>query len=200
MSIRLCQDCCQWVSTRNGRCPDCQDALPETVNQDESDRIIRSAVGAVRGSMGHVRVPRRKLPTDGVLYETANGLFFLPYKNVIRRRMVEQSAASPLWTVASVLWAPLMFIAPFLRRREILEKDVVESEPIRLGEKDLQLLPDFLTRIPGAFFVSLRDVRTIKQKRNQWIIERSNRSPVTIQPVSDRPFAQEMQQFLDTRL
>ncbi|MFT4555404.1 MAG: hypothetical protein ACI93T_002868 [Porticoccaceae bacterium] len=200
MSIRLCQECCQWVFTRDGRCPDCQDALPETINPEESDVRFRDVVGEVLGRMGHVRVTRRKLPPDGVFYETANGLFFLPYRTVTKRRLVEQSAASPMWTVASILWSPLMFLSPFLKRRELREKDFIEIEAIRLGKEDLQLLPDFLSRVTGAFFVPTRNIRAITQKRGHWIVERSIGPKITIQPVADGPFAQAIQQFLVTRL
>jgi hypothetical protein len=200
MSIRLCQECCQWVSTRDGRCPDCQDALPETINPEEVDGRFRSLVGEVRGRMGHVRVVRRKLPSDGVFYETANGLFFLPYRTVTKRRLVEQSATSPMWTVAAVLWSPLMFLSPFLKRRELREKDFVENEAIRLGKDDLHLLPDFLSRVAGAFFLPTRNIRAITERRGQWTIERSLGSTISIRPIADGPFGQTMQQFADTRL
>ncbi|NQV24822.1 MAG: hypothetical protein HQ518_10685 [Rhodopirellula sp.] len=200
MSIRLCQECCQWVFTRDDRCPDCQDALPETINPEDTDTRFRTLVGEVRGRMGHVRVARRKLPADGVFYETANGLFFLPYQTVTKRRLVEQSAASPMWTLAAVFWSPLMFLAPFLKRRELREKDFLENEPIRLSKEDLQLLPDFLSRVSGSFFLPLRDIRAITRKRGQWIIDRSIGPAITIQPIADDPFTQEMQQFLATRL
>lgn len=199
MSIRLCQECCQWVFTRDGRCPDCQDGLPETINPEELDGRFRAVVGEVLGRMGHVRVARRKLPPDGVFYETANGLFFLPYRMVTKRRLVEQSAASPMWTIASILWSPLMFLSPFLKRRELREKDFIEIEAIRLGKEDLQLLPDFLSRVTGAFFVPTRNIRAIIQKRGHWVVERSTGPKITIQPIVDGPFGQAMQQFLDTR-
>jgi hypothetical protein len=200
MSIRLCQECCQWVWTRDGRCPNCQDVLSKTVHPEESDVRFRAVVGEVRGRMGHVHIPRRKLPTDGILYETANGLFFLPHRSVTRRRLVEQPASSPMWTLAAVLWAPLMFLSPFLQRRELLAKDFIESEPIRLSQEDLQLLPDFLSRVIGTFFLPTRNIRSIRQKRNQWVIERAVGPTMTFQPIADGPFTQEMQHFLDTRL
>ena len=200
MSIRLCQECCQWVSTRDDRCPDCQDALPETINPQDLDGRFRDVVGQVQGRMGHVRIARRKLPSDGVFYETANGLFFLPYRTVTKRRLVEQSASSPWWTVASVLWSPLMFLSPFLKRREFREKDFVENEAIRLGKDDLQLLPDFLSRVTGAFFLPTRDIRAITEKRGQWVVERSIGPRITIEPIADGPFAQTLQQFVETRL
>jgi hypothetical protein len=200
MSIRLCQECCQWVFTRDDRCPDCQDALPETINPEDSDTRFRDIVGEVRGRMGHVRVARRKLPSDGVFYETSHGLFFLPYRSVTKRRLVEQSASSPMWNLATVLWSPLIFLAPFLKRRELHEKDFVENEAIRLGKDDLQLLPDFLSRVTGAFFLPIRNIRAITEKRGQWTIERTFGPKLTIQPVAAGPFAQEMQQFVDSRL
>ena len=199
MSIRLCQECCQWVLARGGLCPDCQDVLPETVHPEDTDARFRSIVGEVRACMGHVRLPRRKLPVDGVLYETANGLFFLPDRPVTRRRLVEQSASSPMWAVASVLWSPLMFLSPFLNRRELREQDVIEHEPVRLGQPDLQLLPDFLSRVAGAFFIPVRNIRAIRQKRHQWIVERLTGPAVRFQPAGDDSFDRLMQQFLDAR-
>ena len=105
-----------------------------------------------------------------------------------------------MWTVASILWSPLMFLSPFLKRRELREKDFIEIEAIRLGKEDLQLLPDFLSRVTGAFFVPTRNIRAITQKRGHWIVERSIGPKITIQPVADGPFAQAIQQFLVTRL
>lgn len=162
--------------------------------------MFRNMVGQVRGRMGHVRIVRRKLPSDGVIYETANGLFFLPYRSVTKRRLVEQSAASPMWTVASVLWSPLMFLSPFLRRRELREKDFVEYEAIRLGKDDLQLLPEFLSRVTGALFLPVRNIRAITEKRGRWIIERSIGTKLIIQPIADGPFSQSIEQFIEARL
>mgnify|MGYP003663129746 FL=1 len=200
MSNRLCQECCQWVFTRDDRCPDCQDALPETINPEDLDGRFRNVVGHVQGRMGHVRIARRKLPSDGVFYETENGLFFLPYRSVTKRRLVEQSAASPWWTVASVLWSPLMFVSPFLKRRELQEKDFVENEAIRLGKDDLHLLPDFLSRVTGAFFLPTRDIRAITENRGHWVVDRSLGPKITIHPIADSLFAQAMLQFVKTRL
>lgn len=200
MSNRLCQECCQWVFTRDGRCPDCQDALPETINPEELDGRFRNVVGQVLGRMGHVRIVRRKLPSDGVFYETANGLFFLPYRSVTKRRLVEQSSSSPWWTVASVLWSPLMFLSPFLKRRELREKDFVENEAIRLGKDDLHLLPDFLSRVTGAFFLPTRDIRTVTENRGHWIVDRSLGPRIKIHPIADSLFAQAMQQFCAAHL
>lgn len=201
MSIRLCQECCQWVSTRDDRCPECHDALPETVNPKELDSQFRSLVGDVRRRIEHVRIKRRHLPTGGVLYETANGLFFLPYRRVTKRRLVEQTASSPMWTVASLLWAPLMFLSPFLKQRELREKDIVENEPIRLGKEDLQLLSDFLSRVPGTFFIPIRHIQSIRRKRrNWWVIERFVGTSISIQPIAGNTFGNDIQQFIDTHL
>lgn len=188
------------MSTRDGRCPDCQEALPATVSPEETDTRFRSLVGDGRRRIGHIRILRRSLPTDGFLYETSNGLFFLPDRSLIRRRLVEQPASSALWSLASVLWAPLMFVSPFLKRRELCETDIIENVPIRLEGEDLQLLPDFLSRISGAFFLPARNIRSVRRKRNRWIIARIIGDNIEFQPIVDGTFSHEMQRFLESRL
>lgn len=200
MSIRLCQECSQWVSTRHGRCPDCHETLPESVSFDETDARFRQLVGDGQCRLGQIRILRRTLPTDGILYETSNGLFFLPDRPLIRRRLVEQSAASSVWSLAAVLWTPLMFLSPFLKRRELRTKDIVENVPIRLEHEDLKLLPDFLSRIAGAFFLPTRNIRGVRQKRNQWVVERIVGTDITFRPITSSSFSTEMQRFLDNRL
>lgn len=105
-----------------------------------------------------------------------------------------------MWSVAAVLWSPLMFLSPFLKRRELREKDFVENEAIRLGKDDLHLLPDFLSRVTGAFFLPIRDIRAISEKRGQWTIERSIGATIRIRPIADGPFSQAMNRFVETRL
>lgn len=105
-----------------------------------------------------------------------------------------------MWSVAAVLWSPLMFLSPFLKRRELREKDFVEIEAIRLGKDDLHLLPDFLSRVIGAFFLPIRGIRGITEHRGQWTIERSIGSTIRIRPVADGPFSQSMKRFAETRL
>ena len=141
MSALLCQECTQWVWSRDDRCPNCTDTLVEQPDTIEVAERARGTVGHVVGRIGHVRVRRRRLPNDGVLYETSNGLFFLPYQTVTATRLVEESGGSPLWSIAAVLWSPLLFILPFVRSRELREREVEEQEPVRLAGDDLQRSP-----------------------------------------------------------
>lgn len=196
MSIRLCQECSQWVWTRAGRCPDCQDALPETNNPDESTSRFQTLIGTVHGRIGYVRIPRRKLPAEGVLYETERGLFFLPHQTVTRTRLVESHSSSPMWTVAAALWTPLVILLPFLKGQQLKEQPVQETEPVRLTRDNLHLLPELLSRHPGSFFVPLSAVRSIRAKPNQWKIERIRGAPITIQPAEAIAFTQRMNELL----
>lgn len=200
MTIQLCQECCQWVWSRTDRCPECQDALDRTADPDEIAQRIRPIIGDVVQRIGHVRIPRKRLPHDGVLYQTTNGLFFLPYQTVTATRMVEVSAGSPMWTIAALLWAPLMFVLPFIKGKRITEKQFQESEPVRLEEKDLHLLPDLLPRLPGAFFAPMRDMLSIRRKRNGWKVARMNRTSMYLEPLAGAAFGLRMEDLLQSDL
>ena len=71
---------------------------------------------------------------------------------------------------------------------------------LRLVNGLLQLLPDLLSRVTGAFFIPVRTIRAITEKRGQWPVERSIGPVIAIQPIADGPFAQEMQRFIESRL
>lgn len=198
MSVRLCQECSQWVWSRDGRCPDCMDVVVDQPDSREVAERARSAVGHVVGRIGHVRVQRRRLPNDGVLYETNNGLFFLPYQTVTATRLVEETGGSALWSIAAVLWSPLLFILPFVRSRELREREVEEQEPIRLAGDDLQRLPELLGQMPGAFFVALRDLQSVDSKGRRWILKRLAGADLTLVPLAGETFSHRMIELLET--
>ncbi len=170
--------------------------LVDVPDSDEVTQRARSAIGQVIGRIGHVRVQRHRLPNDGVLYETSNGLFFLPYQTVVATRLVEESGGSPLWSVAALLWAPLVFVLPFVRSRQLREKQVQEDEPVRLTGDELQRLPELLGQMPGAFFVALRDLRSVDRKGNRWVLRRMSRTALTLTPLAGDAFSQRMQDLL----
>jgi hypothetical protein len=196
MTVRLCQACCQWVWTKNERCPGCDDAVTEYIDPVDFARQIRSAVGAVVGKIGHVHLHRKRLPADGILYETQNGLFFLPHRNVTVTRLVEENSSSPFWTIAGILWSPLMFLLPFLKKQRLRETDIEESQPLRLTGDDLQLLPDLLPRMPGALFIPIRDVQKIRMKGQRWIIRRFAGGETTVEALASEPFRVKMEELL----
>ncbi len=141
---------------------------------------------------------RKHFPPDGMLYQTTNGLFFLPYRKVTAKRMVEQSSHSFLWTIASLLWSPLMFVIPFMRSRSVQEVEVEEAEPIRLETDQLQYLADLLVRTPGAFFTAARDVASMKCKRDRWIVGCHDGRDVILEPLIPGTFRKRMEDLLET--
>ncbi|MDA0586766.1 MAG: hypothetical protein O2820_02210 [Planctomycetota bacterium] len=198
MTVRLCQACCQWVWTKNERCPGCDDAVSEYIDPVDVARQVRSTVGEVVGKIGHVRIHRKRLPADGILYETQNGLFFLPHRNVTVKRLVEENSSSPFWTIAGILWSPLIFLLPFLKKQRLRETDVQESQPVRLTGTDLQLLPDLLPRMPGALFISVGDIQKIRLKGQRWVIRRFAGGETTIEALAAEPFRVRMEGLLSS--
>jgi hypothetical protein len=198
MSIRLCQECYQWFWSHEERCPQCQDPWLETINQESLADRLRPSVGNVYGRIGHVTITQKRLPSEGLLYETEFGLFFLPHRNVTVTRLVEEGKASPLWLLATMLWAPLMFVMPFIRAKRLTEKDVKENHPLRLHGDNLQRLPDLLGRMPGSIFIAARDVVSVKIKRKRWNIHRMSGGKLSIEPISIDAFGQRMEQIMDT--
>ena len=172
MSARLCAQCCQWVWSRDGLCPDCQDLLLSQVDPHQVAERARALTGAILRRIGEVSLQRKRLPNSGVLYLTELGWFFLPHRQVVATKLVEEQTTSYFWSLAAILWFPLRLLLPFTRRKQLRSKYVETLEPIRLGSAEIQLLPDLLARVPGAFFIPARDVSTIKPKRRRWIVER----------------------------
>jgi hypothetical protein len=196
MTVRLCQACCQWVWTKNERCPGCDDAVADEIGPVEFARQIRPTIGDVLGKIGHVRVNRKRLPADGILYETQNGLFFLPHRNVTVTRLVEENSSSPFWTIAGILWSPLLFLLPFLRKQKLRETHIEESQPVRLSGENLQLLPELLPRMPGALFIAVRDIQRVRSKRNRWIIRQCDGGEIRLDPLAGEMFRVRMVEVL----
>ncbi len=192
MSARLCQQCCQWVWSRDGLCPDCLGLLPDRYDVDDIAQRARALTGLVLRSIGHVTLRRKKLPTDGVLYETQLGFFFLPHHIVSSTKIVEEVSTSLLWRIAAVLWMPLWFVLPFVKRKRVRHKIVEEAEPIRLEGNQLHLLPELLPRVPGAFFLAAKEVASVRDRRKVWVFDRFAAPPLSIEPVSPDAFREHL--------
>jgi hypothetical protein len=162
-----------------------------------ADRL-RPRVGAIFERIGHVHIKQKRLPSEGLLYETEFGMFFLPHRNVTVTRLVEEGRSSPLWNIASIVWAPLMFVLPFIKAKKLTQKDVQENHPLRLKGESLQRLPDLLGRMPGSIYVASRDVTSIKPKGKRWHIKRLNGGSLTFEPVSSEAFSKRMHQLLES--
>jgi len=186
------------VWTKNERCPGCSNSVSETLDPDDFARQIRPEIGDVLGKIGFVQIRHRRLPADGTLYETRNGLFFLPHRGVQVTRFVEEHTSHPLVTVAALLFAPLIFLLPFLKTKKMRETKVRESHPVRLRGDDLQLLPELLPRMPGAFFVGIRDIHQIRSRKRRWTISRLSGADITLEPLAHDAFEVRMKNILDS--
>lgn len=198
MSIRLCQECCQWFWSYDERCPQCQDAWSDLRDLETLAKRLRPKVGAIHGRIGHVRIRQKRLPQEGLLYQTEFGLFFLPHRNVTVTRLVEEGNSSPLWSIASMLWSPLMFVVPFIKAKKLMEKDVQENHPLRLQGESLQRLPDLLGRMPGSIYIASREVLSVKVKGKRWRFTRQSGSTLTFEPISIDAFGQRMDELMET--
>jgi hypothetical protein len=159
---------------------------------------LRPLVGIIHGRIGHVEIKQKRLPSEGLLYETDLGLFFLPHRNVTVTRLVEEGRSSPLWHLATMIWAPLMFVLPFIRAKKLTEKDVQENHPLRLHGDNLQRLPDLLGRMPGSIYIATRDISSVKLRRKRWHIQRMSGGTLVIEPISFESFNHRMQDLTET--
>lgn len=186
MPLLLCHECFFWVESRDGRCPECDHPM-DTGIPDPSIDALERIIGPAIAPLGCVRIRRRLLPELGTLYETGNGLFFAPH--VVRRRveLVEKTAAgrSFMWMMASVVFAPLILVLPFLRFRNLRAEEVPVYEPVRLPEADRDALGRMLMENPGAFFVSRNAVRRIRRRWGRWRIVRRIGPVLRLSPESD---------------
>lgn len=186
MPLLLCHECFFWVESREGRCPECDHPMDTGVADPSIDALER-IIGRPVGALGCVRIRRRLLPELGTLYETGNGLFFAPHVMSSRVELVEKRATgrSLMWTLASVAFAPLILVLPFLRFRNMSAEEVPVYEPIRLPDDDRDALARLLMENPGAFFVARTMIRRVRRRWGRWRIERRSGSALRLLPGSD---------------
>lgn len=198
MALLLCHECYFWVPPRNGRCPECDHGI-DSGSPDPSADALDRVVGSALRPLGGVHMPRRLLPERGTLYETANGLYFLPHVMLRRLELVERTEAgrSLMWTLASVAFAPLILVLPFLRFRKLTQEEVPVFEPAPLPDPERDQLGRRLLENPGAFFVPRKSIRRLKRRRGRWIIERRVGRKLKLRPEHDNgQLGEEMFQLL----
>lgn len=79
MSLMLCHHCFTWVEPLGDQCPQCDYPL-DARSPDPSSEQLNASIGPIVGRMGEVRISRFDLPGQGTLYETTQGLFFVPHR------------------------------------------------------------------------------------------------------------------------
>lgn len=199
MSLFLCHECFSWVKPDGERCPSCWQTL-DAEAPDPTLEHLASVMGEVVSCLGEIAIDRPRLSQQGMLYATTHGLYFLPHKTTYHTELVESRINGPsfLWIVASVIWSPLMFVLPFIKRKgPLVEQKMPISKPRFLSAIDSSRLPGILMENPGVFFVPRKDIRQIDRKRQRWTIERRLGPHLTLKPHSDRKrFHQKMSELM----
>lgn len=150
--------------------------------------------------LGMVRIPRRHLPGQGLLYATTRGLFFVPHRLEQVTRYEERQVGPPLfWRLAGLLWMPLHLVLLVFQSREVRQIQVAEPRPQILAPGEGSILPELLMENPGAFFLPLNSIRQIERRKDRWIIDRIYGGRVVIQADADRNmFDNQMASHLET--
>ena len=187
MSFLLCHECLSWVEPRHDRCPDCS-LIIEYASRDPSIHDLRLAIGDLVQRLGEVKVSRRRsLPDLGMLYETTNGLFFVPHDIETITKTVEShsSGSSLAWSIAAMAWYPLLLILPFVRSRKMKTKNLSVRRPRILALDDSEQLPSMLMGSPGMFFIAQSAIQWVGRRRKCWSIKRQHSSDLKITPFTN---------------
>lgn len=183
MSLLLCNTCYTWAEPIAGRCPECFDVL-DSSHPDPTLDHLTSVIGSLVLRVGTVRVERRLLPDRGTLYCTCHGFYFLPHH--IEHRRNNSTMLSPgqslLWSAATFLFLPLMFLGPFLWIRRYRETTSPVFHPQYLAAGDDDHMAQMLMEHPGVFFLPRESIRSITRRRNRWTIARQHGMPCRLSP------------------
>lgn len=198
MSYLLCHGCYSWVEPKDERCPDCLQSV-DSASMEPPLHSLQTTIGPVVRRLGEVSVPRKSLPDRGMLYATAGGFFFVPHQveHVVRMKETEAPTPTLLWSLASLIWSPLVLVAPLFRskRREPKWVPVFRSRFLKPGQCDP--LPTLLVEHPGTFFVTRDSISVIRRKRHRWILERLATPPVKLKVQGNRAaFHRRMRELL----
>ncbi len=121
-----------------------------------------------------------------MLYETTNGLFFVPHCLERVRMVADHQAESPRMREASGWRNPLLFLRGLLRSRRGPRIAVSVQQHAPLRSTDSRQLPLLLMQDPGVFFVARRSIHSIRWTLRGWLIARPNSPGVWFRPLGDR--------------
>jgi len=198
-SYFLCSHCLNWVRPHGGHCPECSAGIDIDEPDPPLDQL-RDVIGDVTARLGAVRIPRKSLPGNGMLYATTRGLFFVPHRVEHVTRYEERASSPPLfWRILALFSWPLHLTLLLFRGREVREVIVAEQRPHVVREHESDLLPEMLMDNPGAFFLPLNSIRMIERRRDRWLIDRLYGGRITVLSESDhKQFDQEMCSHLES--
>lgn len=187
MSFLLCHECYSWVEPENERCPECDHSL-DSAAPDPPLEFLAADIGTILFRIGEASVRRKMLPDRGMVYATTNGLYFLPHRLEHVTHLIEEDSpgSSLLWSLASLVWTPLILVAPFLKSRQVTPKQTPVLRPHYLTREESQQLPELLMQNPGVFFVPQKSIRLVIRKRSHWRIERLQGQTLKLTPIGNR--------------
>jgi len=186
MSLILCHQCFSWVEPLGEQCPQCDFPLDARA-PDPSPEELSAAIGQFVRRIGECRIARAALPDRGSLYETTQGLFFVPHRlEQVKLVRGEKPPRRLRTVVAGWLKAPwrLLSGAPGGRRAARMEIAVDEHRP--LGPEDSGKLSSLLMQNPGVFFLSRRSIDKVRWTLWGWTISRPNSLVLRLKPLVDR--------------
>ncbi len=180
-TYRLCEECLDWVLPDIGNCPHCNSVLVEGTVDRQADPL-RDVLGElapiIDGSprLGEFRLRRKGLPQPGMMYVTTRGLLFLPHHDEHYPGWVERKSpgATLLWALASLVWAPLMFIKLFVSNKRYERGEVRIPTPKYLAPGDRDELHVYLRHRIGTLFVPQSEIHQLSYRRHSWVIERTS--------------------------
>lgn len=188
MSFLLCRQCYTWVDPpEDGRCPECERIIDSGM-PDPPLHKLQAEIGEIVSRAGEVRVQRKMLPDQGMLYVTTEGLFFLPHRLEQVPRMVESTAdtAAIMWSLAAVAWTPLALVLPLMRSKRRTIGSVPVFRPQLITRDQSRLLPVLLMENPGVFFVPRNSIRIISRRHHTWRLERWQGTPIMLKAIGNR--------------
>jgi hypothetical protein len=201
MALVLCQQCLAWVEPIGEQCPQCDYPI-DLRAPDPSFEERATAIGPLVGPIGPVRISRTALPDRGMLYATANGLFFVP-ESFERVRLVPAESAnrSPRSMARALLREARTVLTHGLSLKRWADRssmriEISRSEVPVLGPEDSLRLSRLLMDDPGVFFLSRRSIRAVRSTFSGWSVVRSNNLTLRLKPLGDRAtFHQRMSNF-----
>ena len=165
------------------RCPECLASIDYS-SIDPPFHELQSVLGTIVCRIGEVKFRRKLLPDRGMLYATTKGLFFAPHRVDYVTKMVahEPTGSSIVWSLAAIVWSPLMFVLPFFKNNQLRPVKLPVERPQFLSRAHSTDLPKLLMGNPGTFFVSRRQIRVVERKWNGWHIDRLHGTPLRFRP------------------
>jgi hypothetical protein len=185
MSLILCQQCYSWVEPIAEQCPQCDYPLDPRL-PDPTQAELAQAIGRLVGPIGDVRIGRSMLPGSGLLYETTNGLLFVPHR-LEQVKLAPGPAVKRRWAavLTASLRAPRRLLGRAWERKAGASMEIAAGPSRRLAPADRGRLPALLMENPGVFFVPKRSIREITRSLRGWTVARPNGLVLRFKPARD---------------